>query len=1320
MSQQDVLTACHHINRKQSNPFPVRMITKDNIRKLFTVLHFEQEGDIYTKSYEGSAFPLKVDVKNEHFHYDEIGITVGRETTSNFSDPENFVVFECIDRLLTMGYKPEHIEIEPVWKLGRTQKGGYADIWVRTHNSLSGEVAADKESLLIIECKRPDEFDGAWRDTLEDGAQLFSYFQQEQATKFLCLYTSDLDGEETSPVYYLINVQDNEELLKNNPELPTYKDAKNNKQLFRVWHDTYQCDASTRGLFEDDIQPYHIGKNKFSVKDLDPISNDEIKKKYNEFATILRRHNVGAKENAFDKLVNLFLAKVVDETNNPDDLHFYWKGAAYDDDFSLQDRLQRLYRDGMEKFLNETVTYIENEQIEKAFRWYKKDPDATMRTVMEYFRALKFYSDNDFSFISVHNERLFKENAKILREVLLMLQNIKLKSTVEKGRDTETNQFLGDLFEGFLTKGVKQSEGQYFTPMPIVRFIVSSLPLEQIISRSEGIPSCIDYACGAGHFLTEYAVRIKEFVEKYRSDIDIHEYYKHITGIEKEYRLSKVSKVSAFMYGHDETNIIYADALQPHAALQPNSYDVLIANPPYAVTGFLETLNDNERAAFSLFDNNINTAKNNAIETFFMERSAQLMRTGGVAGIVLPVSVLNKGGIYARAREIILENFDIVSLAEFGSGTFGKTGTNTVVLFLRRKETNTPAAEHYRDRVKTWFASSDNDEDIYQDEHLLQAYCDHCGYMLEDYRAFLKDGIISDALSETEVFKTYCESFNSTDRNAMKGVCDAAKDIRNRFRARSKTQIFRKQNDTWKKAEKEKSLRNFIISIEQEKVYIFLLAYTVNTPVLIVKSPTTTASIKKFLGYEWSDSKGNEGIEYLHLSKSKSENDDESDDDDTVQQIRGINGIRTPLFNPDNLCDPAKINTLIRQNFLGEEVVVPEDLSEIVSQARLVDMIDFKRTAFDKAIKTSGSLREPIREFGIDLSYEPIKKIAPITSDRIDFSEIVSSEYITTDNMLQNFGGVESYIGNPIQGNVSYYQIGDILMSNIRPYLKKIWISNRNGGCSSDVIVFRPTKGVLPSYIGCLLQRQKFVDFVMADIKGLKMPRGNKSNIEKYLIPIPSQKIQQTIVIECEAVDNEVKQARQRIQETDTEIEQIFLKAARNATKELRLRDSRIFNLSIGKRVISNEIVKDGQYKVVSANVHDEFGLINHSVLDDFSVPSVLWGIDGDWMVNYIEKDILFAPTDHCGVIRILDETEILPKYLTYPLLKAGEQERFSRANRASTERVRSLTITVPDINTQKDVVAKVFECEAKITEAKAIINSSAERKQAILDKYLK
>ena len=97
------------------------MITRDNIKKLLSVLGFSTEDSkIYSKTYEQAGITLSVNIPNEHFHYTEAGITVGRETTSNFSEPENFVVFECIDRLLTIGYKPEHIELEPAWKLGHT------------------------------------------------------------------------------------------------------------------------------------------------------------------------------------------------------------------------------------------------------------------------------------------------------------------------------------------------------------------------------------------------------------------------------------------------------------------------------------------------------------------------------------------------------------------------------------------------------------------------------------------------------------------------------------------------------------------------------------------------------------------------------------------------------------------------------------------------------------------------------------------------------------------------------------------------------------------------------------------------------------------------------------------------------------------------------------------------------------------------------------------------------------------------------------------------------------------------------------------------
>ena len=92
------------------------------------------------------------------------------------------------------------------------------------------------------------------------------------------------------------------------------------------------------------------------------------------------------------------------------------------------------------------------------------------------------------------------------------------------------------------------------------------------------------------------------------------------------------------------------------------------------------------------------------------------MKTGGVAGIILPVCMLNRNGMHAHAREIILKNFDIVALAEFGSGTFGQTGTNTVTMFLRRKETNTPDYEHYKYRVDSWFAQRNETNAVYKDE----------------------------------------------------------------------------------------------------------------------------------------------------------------------------------------------------------------------------------------------------------------------------------------------------------------------------------------------------------------------------------------------------------------------------------------------------------------------------------------------------------------------------------------------------------------------------------------------------------------------------
>lgn len=1284
------------------------MITKDNIRQLLTSLEFSQEGNIFKKTYSNAAKPLIVDVKAEYIYYKEADITVGRDTTSNFSEPENFVVLECVDRLLSKGYSPAHIELEPHWKLGHSAKSGWADIWVRTYKTdVVLGIDEDKDSLLIIECKtKGHEFDNAWNDTKEDGAQLFSYFQQERATKFLCLYTSDLIDKIVLPEYYLMNVQDNEALLSSNENAKSYKTAMNNRQLYAVWHDTYACDYSTRGLFEAEIQPYQIGKNKYTVYDLVEVDSDSIKKKYNEFAVILRQHNVGAHENAFDKLVNLFLAKVVDETNNADDLHFYWKGAAYDDDFLLQDRLQRLYRDGMKKFLGEDVTYIENKEIEKAFRRFKNDPDATKKTIMEYFRALKFFSDNDFSFISVHNEKLFRQNAVILRKVIKMFQDIRLKTS-----EANQNQFLGDLFEGFLTKGVKQSEGQFFTPMPIVRFIVSSLPLESIIKDSENTPWAIDYACGAGHFLTEYAVRIKEFAKKYRPEIPLKEYYEHITGVEKEYRLSKVSKVSAFMYGHDDINIIYSDALVPHPDMKSGRYDVLIANPPYAVSGFLDTLSEQERNSYELFSSNINIDKNNAIETFFIERAAQLMKSNGVAGIVLPISVLTKGGIYTRAREIILQKFNIVSLVEFGSGTFGKTGTNTVVMFLQRKETNTPDDEHYRNRVDSWFSQHNEADVVYEDEILLADYCTHCKYDIDDYKEFL-NGTINQAICQTEVVQTYSTSFFGNARNAMKDVCEEAKIIRNKYQARIKTRTFKTLSKDEQKKDTDRAFYTFVRAIEKEKVYFFILANSVETPVVVVKSPSVKTEIKKFLGYEWSDSKGHEGIKYLNMANTNIEDDDDDDSndkDDTMQQIRGINGINTPLFNPIDLNDVERINTIVRKNFLGEDIDIPESFSPFLNTARLVDMIDFSRTSFSKEFKTSTNInveyqsKYPLFKLGI-LCKRIVAggdKPSLFSKERTEQNKIPVYSNGIDNNGLFGFTNVAT-IDEPCVTISARGTLG-FCVCHKEPFVPIV-----------RLIVCLPKKDINADYLKCVLDNISFVN------EGASTPQLSVPKIREYKLPKPSIDIQEKIVSECETEDAQYQKAKVRIEEIKGEMEKIMNEAQSKADKVLRLDDENKFYISIGRRVLKNEIINDGEYEVLSANVFEPFGKTKYSVLTDFTKPSILWGIDGDWMVGYREENNPFNPTDHCGVIRVLDQNIVIPRYLVYPLLKVGEGERFSRAKRASTERIKSLSIKVPSVKVQENAVNQIVNFEAELQQLQTIIRECTTRKQAILDKYLK
>lgn len=158
-----------------------------------------------------------------------------------------------------------------------------------------------------------------------------------------------------------------------------------------------------------------------------------------------------------------------------------------------------------------------------------------------------------------------------------------------------------------------------------------------------------------------------------------------------------------------------------------------------------------------------------------------------------------------------------------------------------------------------------------------------------------------------------------------------------------------------------------------------------------------------------------------------------------------------------------------------------------------------------------------------------------------------------------------------------------------------------------------------------------------------------------------------------------------------------------------RLSEKKFFELSIGNRVLSDEVVENGNTPIYSANVFEEFGRIDKQNITDFSVPSILWGIDGDWMVNIIPANKPFYPTDHCGVLRIKTD-DILPKYMALALQVEGEFERFSRSNRASTQRISNLVIQIPSVADQQKVVDEIEAIDKKIKDEQAIITEQTEK----------
>ncbi|MCQ2320414.1 MAG: restriction endonuclease subunit S [Bacteroidales bacterium] len=163
-------------------------------------------------------------------------------------------------------------------------------------------------------------------------------------------------------------------------------------------------------------------------------------------------------------------------------------------------------------------------------------------------------------------------------------------------------------------------------------------------------------------------------------------------------------------------------------------------------------------------------------------------------------------------------------------------------------------------------------------------------------------------------------------------------------------------------------------------------------------------------------------------------------------------------------------------------------------------------------------------EFENDGKWKVVKlgDVVTFCNSKCDRSELKIETYISTENILQDFLGVKRAVNLPQNGSFTKFCIGDILVSNIRPYLKKIWQADFDGAASNDVLVFRTKNQNNDKYVAHLLKSDAFVNYCMEGAKGVKMPRGDKALMLEYSIPFPTLPEQQKIASFLTSLDEQI------------------------------------------------------------------------------------------------------------------------------------------------------------------------------------------------------
>lgn len=1231
------------------------------IKKLLRALKYIPKNgtdNVYIKNYPIYNYSIEVDFNTQKINYGN-DITMGNTTTSNFSKPENLVVLECVNRLLEKGYKPQNIELEKIYPSGRGHSGNL-DILVYNENH---------KAYLMIECKTVrTEHNKEHNKMIKDGGQLFSYYALDRDAQYLCLYSSSINDEKIEYKSDIIPVEEEWKTLSTSKEIHTH------------WNKSFK----DNGIFESHASPYEIKHKTLTYEMLVDLKETDSGKIFNQIMEILRHNVVSDKPNAFNKLLNLFVCKIIDENKNPtDELKFQW--LENDTDETLQMRLNDLYKEGMWRFLNISVTDYSEDEVNNALKGVQAD-DNFKQTIRDMFRDTRLKKSPNFAFKEVLDEKSFEANAKIVKEIVKLLQGYKF-------RYRQKHQFLGDFFELLLNTSMKQEAGQYFTPVPITRFIISSLPLKEIIiskiknNDNEILPVAIDYAAGSGHFLTEYMEQVQTIIEnlgisinsstvksaidnldisiatptvknKIRTWIDSEKFIwakDYVYGIDLDDRLVKTAKVSAFFNGDGEANIIWANGLdnfeksteyrdklrktQAFDKKNNGQFDILISNPPYSVEAFKSTLKNGEET-FELYNNL--TDNSSEIECLFVERMKQLLKVGGWAGVILPVSILSNSGIHSKAREIIFKHFKIKSIVELSSGTFMKTGTNTIILFLeRRSDTEYKEIEIAIDK----FLSDNLDVTVIGIERAFSKYVENV-YENLNFDNYIK--ILKGKETEHELYKDYKKEFNENIEQ--------------------------------------------IKQLEKEKLLYFILTY--NQEVTIIKTGKKQEE-KKFLGYEFSERRGHEGLKWL------------------------ANG--TKLYNEHELLDKTKANSYVYNAFKGIKTEIDETLSKNISYKRMSELFEYGTSKFDKRVNLNKKAKIiskfPLESFDNLFLSKILTKSSGYTfpkylqgnkdSELIPFYKVSDMNTVGNEIYLSKSNNYvdETVLKNEIKGTVFpkgatvFPSVGETIHTNKKRILSDYAVFDNN----IMAIWSNDEKVIINKYL--YLFMAYFIS--LSDYASQANPPSINS-IGDVKIPLPPIDIQQKIVLEIEKIENENNNLNNIIETANKEINNIINNVKGNAA-----RFSSVATLEYGKALKESNRVK-GEYFVVGAN--GKIGTHNEYLV---KAPCIIVGRKGSaGKVNYFTNNCF--PIDTTYFVKPICDVDM--KYLYFQMRKLQLEQLVAGIGSPGLNRdeVYKLSIPLPPIDKQKDIVAEIEKHEKVLFEKQNELKELENLKKSILNKYLK